>query len=83
MAFDIFNNIILMTSDDSQMTFHEFQWHNLGSFHLQMILDSNYNFDNLKLIFNVSFNVNVTLLMYNYFEWRFEKLQYILVILDY
>lgn len=39
-----------------------------------MILDSNYNFDDLKLIFNVNLNVNVTFLMYNYFEWRFEKL---------
>lgn len=26
-----------------------------------MILDSNYNFDDLKLIFNVSLNVNVIL----------------------
>lgn len=26
-----------------------------------MILDSNYNFDDLKLIFNMSLNVNVTL----------------------
>lgn len=26
-----------------------------------MILDSNYNFDDLKLIFNVSLNVNIIL----------------------